>query len=157
MPPPSSPHSLSDRRGGSSPAPLPASLTVQSASRLPPRLAFRRAARCLFLSAPLYGWRGECVFFVCISVFPVDSAAACDTLTNRYTCGRGVTADTPDLGSGGEIRVGSNPTARTIITPSPLSQPVQVAAGAGFFHAAETKIQSIWLRHGRNGRAAPGT
>ena len=50
--------------------------------------------------------------------FPVDSAVTCDTL-NRYTCGRGGTADTPDLGSGGEIRVGSNPTARTMATHSP--------------------------------------
>lgn len=32
---------------GSAPAPLPASLSVQSASRLSPRLAFRRAAWCL--------------------------------------------------------------------------------------------------------------
>lgn len=37
----------------------------------------------------------------------------------RYICGRGGTADTPDLGSGGEIRVGSNPTARTMATHSP--------------------------------------
>lgn len=50
--------------------------------------------------------------------FPVDFAVTCDTL-NRYTCGRGGTADTPDLGSGGEIRVGSNPTARTMATHSP--------------------------------------
>ena len=74
---------------------------------------------------------GECVFFARISVFPVDFAAACDTL-NRYTCGRGGTADTPDLGSGGEIRVGSNPTARTTATYSPPPQPVQVAAGRAF-------------------------
>lgn len=52
--------------------------------------------------------------------FPVDFAVTCDTL-NRYTCGRGGTADTPDLGSGGEIRVGSNPTARTMATHSPPS------------------------------------
>ena len=88
--------------------------------------------------------------------FPVDFAVTCDTL-NRYTCGRGGTADTPDLGSGGEIRVGSNPTARTTATYSPPPQPVQVAAGAGFFHAAETKIQSIRFRYERNGRAASGT
>lgn len=116
----------------------PIGFSLPSSPRFPPS-----GSVSPLLSAFLYDRRGECVFFVCISVFTVDSAAACDTLTNRYTCGRGVTADTPDLGSGGEIRVGSNPTARTITTPSPLLQPVQVAAGAGFFHAAETKIQSM--------------
>lgn len=84
------------------------------------------------LSAFLYGRRGGCVFFARMSVFLVDFVAACDTLTNRYTCGRGGTADTPDLGSGGEIRVGSNPTARTMETHSPPPQPVQVAAGRAF-------------------------
>lgn len=100
--------------------------------------------------------QGGCVFSAHISVFTVAFVATCDTL-NRYTCGRGGTADTPDLGSGGEIRVGSNPTARTMTTHSPPLQPVQVAAGAGFFHAAKTKIQSIWHRHGRNGRAVSCT
>lgn len=64
--------------------PLHASLSVQSASRLPPRLAFRWAARCLCLSALLYGRRGECVFFARISVFPVDSATVCDTLIDIH-------------------------------------------------------------------------
>ena len=44
---PSSPRSLTDGRGDSVIAPLPAPLSVQSASRFPPRLAFRQAARCL--------------------------------------------------------------------------------------------------------------
>lgn len=83
-PPPFSPRSLSDGRGGSVPPPLHASLSVQSASRLPPRLAFRWAARCLCLSALLYGRRGECVFFARISVFPVDSATVCDTLIDIH-------------------------------------------------------------------------
>ena len=46
-PPSFSPRSPHDWRGGSAPAPLPAPLSVQSASRLSPRLAFRSAARCL--------------------------------------------------------------------------------------------------------------
>ena len=47
IPSPSSPRSLTDGRGRLGSVPLPASLSVQSASRLPPRLAFRSAARCL--------------------------------------------------------------------------------------------------------------
>lgn len=125
------PRFLSDWRRGSVPSrsPLP-----YPSNRL---LAFLLASLSVgrlgapILSASLYGGRGGCVFFARISVFPVDFAATCDTL-NRYTCGRGGTADTPDLGSGGEIRVGSNPTARTMETHSPPPQPVQVAAGAGF-------------------------
>lgn len=46
-PPSFSPRSLHDWRQGSASAPLPAFLSVQSASRLPPRLAFRQTARCL--------------------------------------------------------------------------------------------------------------
>lgn len=135
----------------------PLFLSVQSASRPSPRIAFRRAARCLPYYSLTYTAVGANAYFSRISVFTVDSAAACDTLTNRYTCGRGGTADTPDLGSGGEIRVGSNPTARTMATYSPPPQSVQAAAGAGFFYATETKIQSIRFRHGRNGRATSCT
>lgn len=36
------------------------------------------------LSDSLYGRRGGCVSFVCIFVFHVDSAAACDTLTDIH-------------------------------------------------------------------------
>lgn len=49
IPSPSSPRSLTDGRGDSVIAPLPAALSVQSASRFPPCLAFRRAARLLCL------------------------------------------------------------------------------------------------------------
>lgn len=63
---------------------LPASLFVQSASRLPPRFAFRRTTRRLLLSAYLYGRRGGCVFFARMSVFPVDSVAICDTLIDIH-------------------------------------------------------------------------
>ena len=87
--------------------------------------------------------------------FPVDFAVTCDTL-NRYTCGRGGTADTPDLGSGGEIRVGSNPTARTMAMHSPSPQPVQVAAGRAFSMPPKLKY-NLWHRHGQNGRATSDT
>lgn len=80
-----SPRPLSDGRGGSAHAPLHASLSVQSASRLPPRLAFRRAARCLPYYQLSYTAGGEGgVFFARISVFPVDSAAVCDTLIDIH-------------------------------------------------------------------------
>lgn len=45
-----------------SPLSLHAFLSAQSASRLPPRFAFRRTARRLLLSAYLYGRRGGRVF-----------------------------------------------------------------------------------------------
>lgn len=37
-----------------------------------------------FLFAFLYGRRGGCIFFVCIFVFSVDFAAACDTLIDIH-------------------------------------------------------------------------
>lgn len=63
IPPLSSPRSLFDGRGGLAHAPLPASLSAQSASRLHPRLASRRTARCLpYYSIP-YTTGGEDVYF----------------------------------------------------------------------------------------------
>ena len=141
--------------GGEAQLPLLSPLPYPSNRLLAFLLASLSAGR-LGVSVLSCRWTGRMRVFRVHIRFPVDSAATCDTL-NRYTCGRGGTADTPDLGSGGEIRVGSNPTARTMAMHSPSPQPVQVAAGAGFFHAAETKIQSIWHRRGRNGRAVSDT
>lgn len=155
MPPPSSQHSLSDGRGE---APIPS----RSPFPYPPNrllaflLASLSAGRLDASLSPFpYTAVGEDACFsraypFSLSIPPWD----CDTLTYRYTCGRGGTADTPDLGSGGEIRVGSNPTARTNGDAQPAPAARSDSRGAGFFHAAETKIQSILSWHGRNGRAA---
>lgn len=84
-PPSFSPRSLHDGRGRLGPAPLHASLSVQSASRLPPRLAFRRAVRCLPYYQLSYTAGGEGgVFFAHISVFHVDSSSSCDTLSDIH-------------------------------------------------------------------------
>lgn len=103
----------------------------------------------------IYTDGGEGVFFARISVFLVDSVAACDTLSiymRAWWNGRharfrfwwrnpcGFESHRPHHGN---------------------AQPASVARsgsrGAGFFHAAETKIQSIWHRHGRNVRATSCT
>lgn len=112
---PAFPFRLTGRIG---PASLSASLSVQSASRLPPRFAFRQTARCLPYYPFSYTAGGEDACFSRVCPFS-PSISLRHVIHYRYICGRGGTADTPDLGSGGEIRVGSNPTARTMATHSP--------------------------------------
>lgn len=135
---------------------LPASLFVQSASHSPPRFAFRRAARCLPYYPLPYTTGGEDAYFSHTYSFS-------SSISTRHVIHFSIYMRAWWNGRHARFRFWwRNPCGFESHRPHHgNAQPAFVARsgsrGAGFFHAAETKIQSILPRHGRNGRAVSCT
>lgn len=132
-------------------APLP--LSVQSASRLPPRLAFRRAARCL-RSFVQMSWEDACFS----RTYPFSTS-----IPPRHVIHYPIYMRAWWNGRHARFRFWwRNPCGFESHRPhhgnvQPASAARSGSRGGGLFHAAETKIQSIRFRYERNGRAASGT